>query len=267
MATNRTFLLGVDKNPLQAAFGGGGSDAFVAKLDPTGTKLVYSTFLGGTRFENGNAIAVDAAGNAYVTGRSGSQDIPETEADEGFPTVNPFQVAHLDVDRDAYVAKIFEGIELNTPRGSNVVHRPVDARTGATPVIVEFEQVIEAGTTSLVILERDLEPPLGFRLGDPPTYYELTTTAVFALPVTICIEYSGINWNDESQLKLFHFENGEWVELETVSLNTTANVICAKVNSFSPFAILEPDAGDLRRKLEALKDVRDKLEALQRSLP
>ena len=54
----------------QTAFGGGASDAFVAKLNPTGSALVYSTYLGGSGDDQGNGIAVDGGGNAYVTGIS-----------------------------------------------------------------------------------------------------------------------------------------------------------------------------------------------------
>jgi uncharacterized protein (TIGR03437 family) len=43
-------------------------DAFVAKLDPNGATLLYSTYLGGTGADSGYAIAVDGGGNAYVTG-------------------------------------------------------------------------------------------------------------------------------------------------------------------------------------------------------
>jgi hypothetical protein len=42
-------------------------DAFVTKIDPTGTRLIYSTFLGGAANDGANGIAVDASGNAYVT--------------------------------------------------------------------------------------------------------------------------------------------------------------------------------------------------------
>src|SRR5439155_938222 len=55
------------KNSLQAA-NGGGYDAFVAKLNGTGTALIYSTYLGGSGRDEGFGIAVDGAGNAYVTG-------------------------------------------------------------------------------------------------------------------------------------------------------------------------------------------------------
>jgi hypothetical protein len=59
-----------------------GSDAFVTKLNPTGSALIYSTYLGGSADEEGYSIAVDASGSAYVTGRTVSGD---------FPTVNPAQ--------------------------------------------------------------------------------------------------------------------------------------------------------------------------------
>jgi len=55
-----------------------GSNAFVTKLSPSGSALVYSTYLGGSSSEQGNAIAVDASGNAYVTGVSQSLDFPTT---------------------------------------------------------------------------------------------------------------------------------------------------------------------------------------------
>jgi len=54
------------------------STAFVAKLSSTGTKLLYSTYLGGTGGDRGNAIAVDASGNAFVAGVTHSADFPVT---------------------------------------------------------------------------------------------------------------------------------------------------------------------------------------------
>src|SRR6266480_1280581 len=53
---------------------GGGSDAFVTKLDPTGCALVYSTYLGGSGDDFGVGIAVDSQGAAYVTGWTSSAD-------------------------------------------------------------------------------------------------------------------------------------------------------------------------------------------------
>jgi Beta-propeller repeat len=67
------------------------SDAFVSKLNPTGTALIYSTFVGGSNFEFGNGIAIDGAGNAYVTGTTKSSNFrrraaPSTGASTSRPT-------------------------------------------------------------------------------------------------------------------------------------------------------------------------------------
>jgi len=83
--TGRTFSTDFPTTaPYQATYGGS-SDAFVVKLNATGSALVYSTFLGGSSIEQGFGIAADAAGNAYVTGRTRSTN---------FPTANPAQATN-----------------------------------------------------------------------------------------------------------------------------------------------------------------------------
>ncbi len=87
------------RNPVQGTYGGGDSDAFVTKLNPTGTALVYSTYLGGSSDDEGMAIAVDTAGNSYVTGGTDSIN---------FPTANAFQrtkSGKAGID-DAFVTKL-----------------------------------------------------------------------------------------------------------------------------------------------------------------
>jgi hypothetical protein len=70
------------RNPEQPFYGGDNGDAFVAKISADGSTLLYSTYLGGSNTDQGNAIAIDSAGNAYVTGVTESSN---------FPTVTPFQ--------------------------------------------------------------------------------------------------------------------------------------------------------------------------------
>ena len=96
-------------NPLQAALSGG-SDAFISKLAPNGTGLVYSTYLGGSQDENGWAIAVDPTGAAYVTGFTRSRD---------FPIVQPVQ-ATIAIGPDAFIAKL-TGDSLAGPPGSGSI--------------------------------------------------------------------------------------------------------------------------------------------------
>src|SRR6185295_10618861 len=66
-------------NALQSTLAGT-QDAFVTKLNSSGTALVYSTYLGGNNTENARGIETDGAGNAYITGNSASPDFPISSA-------------------------------------------------------------------------------------------------------------------------------------------------------------------------------------------
>jgi|SRR5579871_885719 len=65
---------------LQSAYTGGGADAFVVKLASSGANLIYSTYLGGSSYDYASGIAVDAYGDAYVAGYTGSSDFWSTRA-------------------------------------------------------------------------------------------------------------------------------------------------------------------------------------------
>jgi uncharacterized protein (TIGR03437 family) len=67
------------RNPLRSSLSGD-SEVFLAKLTPTGNGLVYSTFIGGSGFEFTGGVAVDAQGNAYVSGNTNSGDFPQINA-------------------------------------------------------------------------------------------------------------------------------------------------------------------------------------------
>ena len=79
----------------QTAFGGG-LDVFVAKLDPTGSALIYSTYLGGTEREEAYGIALDRDGNTYVAGVTGGD----------FPTTPGAVQVTAGGHTDAFVAKL-----------------------------------------------------------------------------------------------------------------------------------------------------------------
>ncbi len=90
----------------------GGKDAFVAKLNPSGTALLYSTYLGGNADDTGTGSDVDSNGSAYVTGFTASTD---------FPVANAFQVTPRG-GIDAFVARLSptgQSLAFSTYLGGN----------------------------------------------------------------------------------------------------------------------------------------------------
>lgn len=99
------------RNPLQAN-NRGGLDAFVTKINPTGSQLVYSTYLGGSGEDLASSIAIDTAGNAYITGFTSSND---------YATISPIQASSRG-GLEVFVTKIFadaSSIAFNTYFGGN----------------------------------------------------------------------------------------------------------------------------------------------------
>lgn len=85
-------------NAIQDSHGGGAADAFVTKLNSSLSRLIYSTYLGGSKIEEGNDIAIDSSDNVYVTGITNS---------ENFPVQNALQPERGGFfGRDAFVAKL-----------------------------------------------------------------------------------------------------------------------------------------------------------------
>ncbi len=89
--------------PESSTFGGGAvsQGAFVAKIDPTGSSLLYTTYLSGSAGEQATGLAVDTTGNVYITGNTQSTD---------FPVLGAFQstcnVSSSGACSDAFLTKI-----------------------------------------------------------------------------------------------------------------------------------------------------------------
>ncbi len=133
---------------------------------------------------------------------------------------------------------LFEpGINTNTPAGANVTVSPTDATTGTSPVSLTFSDVTAAGTTSLTIASGGPTLPSGFGLGNPPVYYDISTTAVFSGSVTVCINTAGISFPGPQNLRLFHFAGSTWTDITT---SVTGTTVCGTTTSLSPFAVVNP---------------------------
>jgi hypothetical protein len=101
-------------SPLEPSYGGGTSNAFVAELDPTGSTLLFSTYLGGEAFDRGNGIAVDATGSIYVVGKTNSLKFPITPG--------AFEDSFRGLEFDAFVTKLSPGgnqLEYSTYLGGD----------------------------------------------------------------------------------------------------------------------------------------------------
>ena len=212
--------------------GGLGGDFAVARYHPDGSPDgsfgsggVASADFGGS-FDRARALAIQADGKIVAVGGTG------------------FVLARFEVD-------------ITTAVGTNVVVQPNDPTTGESSVTMTFDQVDQAGTTTVITSETGPTPPTGFRLAsDPPTFYEITTTALFSGSIEVCIDYSGLNLTSpETSLSLMHFEDGEWVDATTF-LDTLNDIICGTVSSLSPFVIME-NLGLVERVLDLCQAVID----------
>jgi hypothetical protein len=201
----------------------GGGDAFVAKVNPSGTGLVYAGFLGGSGLDSGSSIAVDADGNAYVTGGTTSRD---------FPAVVGPDTSYNGGDFDAFVAKV-------NPSGTGLVYAgflggssldsgssiAVDAAgnayvTGYTwsrdfPTVVGPDTSSNDGYDAFVAKVGaggggGMEPP------QPPS--NLRSTDSNAGAVTLA-------WNDNSDNEtgfyLYRWDNSGWSRIATLGANVT----------------------------------------------
>ncbi|MCC7431050.1 SBBP repeat-containing protein [bacterium] len=114
----------------------GFSDAFVSKLNSTGSALIYSTFLGGSSTEYGNSLSVDGNGNTYLSDFTQSTDFPTTGG--------AYDTSYNGVNCDVFVSKL-------NPTGSALVYSTflggISYDYNSTIKIDEDENVVLAGQT------------------------------------------------------------------------------------------------------------------------
>ncbi|MGA7313327.1 MAG: SBBP repeat-containing protein [Silvibacterium sp.] len=98
----------------------GNGDAFISKLDPTGSTMLYSSYLGGSGSDTGSGIAVDWFGDAYIAGTTCSTDFPLAG--------EPFQSTNKGPGCTAFVSKFI----VNTVTGTRLVSSETPVTVGST---------------------------------------------------------------------------------------------------------------------------------------
>ncbi len=165
-------------SPAQASYGGAG-DAFVTKFQYSGGVLAYSTYLGGSSIDDARAVALDAAGYAYVTGRTASTN---------FPTLNPAQAGSAG-NYDAVAFKL-------TPAGTLVYSTYLGGNgydCGHGVAVDENGQAALAGDTS----STDFPTTPGvLQPADPPMQDAFVTRLSASGSALAASTYLGGNWAD-----------------------------------------------------------------------
>jgi CSLREA domain-containing protein len=167
----------------------------------------------------------------------GSQAI-DRGTNTGCPAADQLGLARpVDGNGDS-VATCDPGAVEYDPTDIGVIHQPLDSTGQPGPVRLTFDDIVLAGFTTLLMPATGSPPPAGYQHGNPARYYDLTTTAQFSGQITICVDYTGITYADESSLRFFHHLASGWSD-ETTTLDTSTNTICGKSNGLSEFAVFE----------------------------
>jgi hypothetical protein len=82
-----------------STYNGGARDAFVVKVSDTGAKMIYAGFIGGSGTDYGIGIAVDGAGNAFISGSTNSDQAT-------FPVMGGPDLTYNGGEYDAFIAKV-----------------------------------------------------------------------------------------------------------------------------------------------------------------
>ena len=177
---------------VQLTYGGGLSDAFATKLNAAGSALVYSTFLGGSLYDEGRGIDLDGSGDAFAIGSTSS---------DNFPTANPLQVSNgggLNNHDDAFVVKI--GATGPTTTLSSLTLNPSSVTGGATSQgTVTLSGAAPSGGAVIMLASSNgavasVPPSVTVVEGAVSAGFTITTNAVpAATTVTIASAYNNSN--------------------------------------------------------------------------
>lgn len=205
--SNNIYLAGATEGAFQGQINAGGWDAFVRIYDLDGNEAWTHQF-GTPQMDEAVGIVADSSG-VYVSCTTRGALPGQTH--EG--------------SSDAFFAK------LGTHTGPNVEVNP------DPDVNMTFQNVLESGITTVTKTTTNPGDELAnFKFVG--TYYNITTTATIDGIITVYLSYNESHVKgQEANIKIFHWENGQWVKLENTEVNEDKNIAWATVTSLSPFVI------------------------------
>ena len=145
-------------------------------------------------------------------------------------TPNPNQE---DADMDGIGDSCDDAFDVNTPTGS-------DVSVEAPNAVVEFSGVKSEGTTTFTPIDPNGLPTGGYTLCPTCPAFDITTTAEYTPPVTVCLQVPASTTPDDFfRLRLMHGEDGAYVDRTTghITNGSGERFVCGEVSSLSPFAL------------------------------
>ncbi|HEV2952175.1 MAG TPA: hypothetical protein VGZ51_08725, partial [Actinomycetota bacterium] len=119
----------------------------------------------------------------------------------------------------------------NTPVGNDVIVGLTDPA-----VTVTFAEVAVPGFTTAAAIDSVPPLPEGYGPGTAAQYYEVTTTAEYSAPVTVCVPYNDAWYT--LPVRVLHHDGTEWIDA-TLSTDSLTGMACAVVDTLSPFAVVQ----------------------------
>jgi hypothetical protein len=115
-----------------------------------------------------------------------------------------------------------------------------DDPTSLLHVEVNFATINTSGLTAVAATTTVPAVPSGWQVGDPPLFFDLTTTAAYGGTITVCVEYDESSFIDESKARIYHYDVSDWVDVTLSGYpDTASNALCGEVTHLSVFAALE----------------------------
>jgi hypothetical protein len=147
----------------------------------------------------------------------------------------------LVIEGGAFVTISSDVPATGVPTSPENPHIALDDGNG-NQIEMSFAGLEDSGVTTVSTSDTGIDPPAGFQLGVPATYYDFTTTVTTFTSIQICIPYAGVTYISEAGLRLFHYDEGTgaWEDITDIGYPDVDNDrICGTTTSLSPFVLAE----------------------------